>query len=104
VTLGEVLAESARELDDAEAYDAAGGTEWRVRGRPFAAVSGATADFALDPIVARAALGTPDTAPSSRGGEWVSLSARDVDQLVVDRAVAWFGSAYRRAAGDQRRT
>jgi hypothetical protein len=103
VTLAEVLSEAAQELDGAEANDAGGGTEWLVRGRVFATVTGAKAEFALDPMVVAAALGTPDTGPSPRGREWVTLSSPEVDQLAVDRAVAWFRSAYRRAGGDQRR-
>ena len=71
----------------------------RRSGRAFAAVStdGAVADFRLDPAVAGAALRTPDTAPSRRGPDWVSFSPETLDDHALDRAEAWFGSAWRRA-------
>jgi hypothetical protein len=74
------------------------GVEWALAGLAFAAVTGGTAEFRLDPVVAPAALGSPDTAPSGRGPEWVAFSPPELDRLARDRAVAWFGSAYRRAS------
>jgi hypothetical protein len=56
-------------------------------------------EFRLDPIVARAALGTPDTSASSRGPEWVAFSPAELDRFAVDRALAWLGAAHRRASG-----
>ena len=43
------------------------GPVWRVGDVPFATLAGDRAEFRLDPLVARAALRTPDTAASSRG-------------------------------------
>jgi hypothetical protein len=47
--------------------------------------------------VAAAAQRTPDTSSSTRGPDWVRFSPTDVDGHAVDRAVAWLGSAARRA-------
>lgn len=102
MTLVEVLAESAAELEGVEARQAAassrqaaGPTEWTWRGRPFASASGRTAEFLLEPIVARAALGTPDTTASPRGAQWIAFRPAALDQYAVDRASSWLRSAHR---------
>jgi hypothetical protein len=94
MTLAEALAEAG---EGSRRRDTPDGTEWLAGDRVFAALTGATAAFLLDPIVAAAALGTPDTRPSARGGGWIEFSPPGVDQFARDRAVAWFGSARRRA-------
>ena len=91
------LTKAAADLADVELVTTAAGTEFRARGRTFAAVHGATAEFDLDPVVAHAARGTPDTAISKRGADWVAFSPADVDRFARDRAVAWLASAHRRA-------
>ena len=48
-------------------------------------------------MVAGAALRTPNTEPSVRGSEWVAFEPATLDDAAVDRAEAWFLSAYRRA-------
>ena len=58
---------------------------------------GDAAEFRLDPLVAKAALRTPDTSPSKRGADWVRFSPAAVDGHAVDRAQAWLASAWRRA-------
>jgi hypothetical protein len=98
MTLAEALAEAAAELPGVEAIGSGGTTEWTAGGRPFAAAAGANADFQLSPVVARAALGTPDTAPSPRGRDWVTFSPPELDRFALYRATAWFASAYRQAA------
>jgi len=100
MTLAELLAEAAEPLPDVSAtVDPAGGILWDRTGRAFAAVSvdGAAADFRLDGAVAAAALRTPDTARSRRGAEWVTFRPEALDDHAMDRAEAWFGSAWRRA-------
>jgi hypothetical protein len=62
-------------------------------------VTGGVAEFRLSPTIAAAARNTPNAGPSSRGGEWVAFSPPQLDRYALDRAVAWFGSAYRTAAG-----
>ncbi len=98
MTLVDALAEAAAATDAVERRDAAGGSEWLVGGRPFAAVSHDAAEFRLPRTIARAALGTPDTGASARGSEWVSFAPRELDRFALDRAVAWFASALRHAS------
>jgi len=97
VNLRDVLDEALADLDEVEQAEAGGGVEWRRGGRPFAALIGDAAEFRLDPLVATAALRTPDTAASKRGADWVRFSPVDVDGHAVDRAQAWLASAWRRA-------
>jgi hypothetical protein len=97
MTLVEALADAAAGLDGVEAADVAGTIEWRVRGRAFAAVSAGTAEFRLAGRIAAAALGTPDTAPSGRGGDWVAFRPPELDRFALDRATAWLTSAWRHA-------
>ena len=93
---------AAAELDAAKAVTAPDGEVAWSRGADLFAVLGAggeAAEFRLDTAVAAAAVRTPDTAPSSRGSGWVLFRPAPLDGHAVDRATAWFVSAYRRAAG-----
>lgn len=95
-----LLTEAAETLAGVSAStDASGGLIWDRTGRPFATSSGdgATTEFRLDPAVAAAALRTPDTGPSRRGPDWISFRPAGLDDHALDRAEAWFGSAWRRA-------
>jgi hypothetical protein len=98
LTLGDVLAGAAEDLPDIAATTADGVTTWRRGERPFATLSGDRAEFRLDPLVARAALRTPDTGASQRGPDWVTFGPAIVDDGAVDRAEAWFLSAHRKAS------
>jgi hypothetical protein len=62
------------------------------------AAGGGAAEFRLDPLVAKAALRTPDTESSNRGPDWVRFGPQALDGHAVDRAEAWLASAWRRAA------
>jgi hypothetical protein len=79
--------------------NASSGGEFQRGGQPYAAVSGNSAEFRLDPEVAQAALGTPSTTSSSRGAEWVRLTVNEDNPHDYDRARAWFLSAWRKAGG-----
>jgi hypothetical protein len=99
LTLAEVLAAAAEDLPDVTgAATVDGTTTWSRSGAPFAVLTHGRAEFRLDPLVARAALRTPDTSPSSRGADWIAFAPATIDEGAVDRAEAWFLSAYRRAA------
>jgi hypothetical protein len=109
LSLGELLQEAADGLDGVATGADDRGTTWSIGSVPFAALNGETAEFRLDPQVTRAALRTPDTAPSSRGPEWVAFRPPVLDDGATDRAEAWFLSAARRAtgsppSGERRRT
>ncbi len=97
MNLEQALEEALSDLEEAERAASGGGVEWRRGGRPFAALDGDAAEFRLDPLVAMAALRTPDTAASNRGTDWVRFSPAIVDGHAVDRAQAWLASAWRRA-------
>jgi len=100
LTLTEVLAEAAEPLAGVSAtVETAGGVLWDRAGRAFAAVGadGSFAEFRLDGAVAEAVMRTPDTSPSRRGADWVRFTPAELDDHALDRAEAWFGSAWRRA-------
>ncbi len=87
----------AETLTGIERRTAARATEYLRRGVPFALVDGQTASFRLRSDIAAAALRTPDTARSTRGSDWISLQPAALDQFALDRARAWFESAWRLA-------
>lgn len=99
MTLQELLATVAADLDDVTATAIPGGAVAWSRGADVFVShdgDGAWAEFRLDPAIAAAALRTPDTAPSPRGQGWVRFQPTSLDGHAVDRATAWFISAYRR--------
>jgi hypothetical protein len=104
LTLRDVLTAAAEDLAGVERIDAETGSSWTVDGRAFATLDEPAAEFRLDPMVALAALRTPDTATSTRGADWVRFAPATLDDGAVDRAEAWFLSAHRRATTGKRRT
>ncbi len=99
MTLAELLDQAGSALDRVDRREVTGSSEFLVGGRPFAVLAGNIVEFSLDPVVARAALGTPDVTPSARGADWVTFSPFELDRFAADRATAWFLSAWRRARG-----
>ena len=97
-SLAELLASLAAGLPDAGSTRTLGRVEWSRAGVAFAILAGDGVDLRLDPAVAAAALRTPDTRASARGLPWIQFAPRELDDHAVDRATAWFGLAYRRAA------
>ena len=75
------------------------GSEFRRGTILFAVASGNAVELALDPEIAEAVLGTPSTAASGRGANWVQLTGDPANPHDVDRARAWFLSAWRNAGG-----
>ena len=100
-TLGEVLEAASEDLVGVARTVEGDRTTWSVGSVAFATLTGGLAEFRLDPLVAAAALRTPDTRPSARGAEWVAFAPGLLDDAAVDRAEAWFLSAHRRL-GSQR--
>jgi hypothetical protein len=88
---------AAADLPDVERTDANGAITWSRGAVPFAVVTDAVAEFRLDAVVARAALGTPDTTPSRRGADWIAFAPPILDRFALDRATAWLAAAHRRA-------
>jgi hypothetical protein len=104
LSLGEVLTEAAAGLAGVRvgrpesAHPVVPSATWAAGPTVFATLVGDRAEFRLDPRVAAAALRTPDTEPSPRGTDWIAFAPTVVDDHAVDRAEAWFLSAYRRAS------
>lgn len=102
LTIAEVLAEAASGLTGVHPDTSGAITTWAAGPSVFATLEGDRAEFRLDPLVAAAALRTPDTSPSPRGGDWIGFAPPVLDDHAVDRAESWFLSAYRRAAASLR--
>ena len=98
-TLQSVMEESAAALPDIKVARAGTATSWSRGDRVFAVLDDAAAELRLDIPIAAAALKTPDTSASARGGEWVRFAPTTLDGHAVDRLTAWFGLGYRRAGG-----
>jgi hypothetical protein len=96
-TLAEAIDRLAGELDDVHRHGSRGAVEYVRGATAFAAADGREVSFHLRAELAEAALRTPDAVPSRRGSGWVSLRPMVVDVFAVDRARAWFESAYRMA-------
>ncbi len=99
LSLAEVLTAASDGIAGVVRRHDGAGSVWLLGDAPFATVDGARAEFRLDPLVAGAALRTPDTGPSPRGPDWVTFEPAVLDVAAVDRAEAWFLSAARRASG-----
>ena len=97
-SLEELLTTVASEAG-ADSRRAGSAVEFGRAGNVFAVVSGETVDLRLDPEIAEAALNTPGAEPSTRGGDWVHLAVHADQPHDVDRARAWFLSAWRNAGG-----
>jgi hypothetical protein len=87
----------ARELDGVEIRRTSGGREF-VRGAiVFSVEEGTNLVFHLSLEIASAALHTTGTSSPGRGPEWVSLDVSAADEFTLDRATAWFETAWRLA-------
>jgi hypothetical protein len=102
LTLAEVLMAAADGLTGVTADQSGPIATWAAGPSVFASLAGDRAEFRLDPQIAAAALRTADTAPSSRGADWITFQPAILDDHALDRAEAWFLSAYRRAAASRR--
>jgi hypothetical protein len=75
----------------------AGASVYRRADRDFAVVDGTAIEVRLQPEVAEAVLRTPHTSRSPRGPGWIRFEPPRMDPSIVDRADAWFRSAWRTA-------
>jgi hypothetical protein len=89
----------AGELEEVRRRDFGKAVEYDRAGIVFAAREAGRLSFRLRADIAEHALRTPETSKSGRGREWVTLGSEATDTFTVDRAAAWFESAWR-LAGD----
>jgi hypothetical protein len=102
-SLAELLADLAQQVDEVDTHAVGSATEFRRGEVVFAALGGERVDLRLNAEVAEAARKTPATSSSPRGREWVNFAPRLTEPHDLDRAEAWFLSAWR-AAADSTRT
>jgi hypothetical protein len=91
------VAEVIVDLPESRSQSADGMITWSRAGRPFAALGTNGIEIRLDQAIAAAATRTPDTAPSSRGAEWIRFNPQQLDGHALDRLRAWLELGYRRA-------
>jgi len=85
----------ADELVDVRRREAGGAVEYDRAGSLVATRQGGRFAFRLREGIVAAALRTPDTAPSARGPDWAALLPATPDSFTLDRATAWFVTAWR---------
>ena len=87
----------AAEMDEVTSSPEGGSVAYARGGAVFGRVSGSRLEVRLPAEIAAAAMRTPDTMldPSDRG--WVRFEPADLDPGAVDRAEAWFRTAWRHA-------
>jgi hypothetical protein len=91
------VAEVIVDLPDARSQSIDHVVTWTRGGTVFAALGTAGIEIRLDRAVADAAARTPDTAPASRGEEWIRFNPLELDGHALDRLRAWLELAYTRA-------
>jgi len=91
------VAEVIVDLPESRSQSADGVITWSRGGRPFAALGTYGIEIRLDGPIAAAAARTPDTAPSSRGADWIRFNPQELDGHALDRLRAWLELGYRRA-------
>jgi hypothetical protein len=87
----------ALELDEVRRREVGKAVEYDRVGVVFAEREAGRLSFRLRAEIVAAALRTPDTSPSARGPDWVALAPAAADVFALDRAVAWFETAWRLA-------
>jgi hypothetical protein len=90
-------AEVVVDLPESRSQSVNGIVTWSRAAVPFAALGPTGIEIRLDHGIAAAATRTPDTAPSSRGADWIRFNPHELDGHAVDRLRAWLELAYRRA-------
>lgn len=91
------VAEVIVDLPDSRSQSTDGIVTWSRDGKAFAVLGPNGIELQLDRAIAAAATHTPDTAPSSRGRDWIRFNPAELDGHALDRLRAWLELAYRRA-------
>ena len=96
-TLRDLALEALDGLDEVTSAPGLDVTTYARGGHPFAALAARDIEVRLEPLVATAALRTPDTTESPRGPGWVRFSPGSLDRFAADRVIAWIEHAWRHA-------
>jgi hypothetical protein len=96
-TLRDLALEAIDDLDEVTSAPDVRATLYSRAGHPFAALTERDIEVRLEPLVATAALRTPDTTESPRGRGWVRFSPAALDRFAADRVIAWIEHAWRHA-------
>ena len=91
------VAEVIVDLPESRSQSVDGVVTWSRHGKPYAALGPNGIEIRLDRPIAAAAARTPDTAPSSRGVDWIRFNPQELDGHALDRLRAWLELGYRRA-------
>jgi hypothetical protein len=94
--LAGLCADLADELDEVSRSTDGDVAVYSRRGTVFARVMGSSLELRLPLDIAEAALRTTDTAALSEAG-WVAFAPTSGERHVIDRASAWFQTAWRHA-------
>jgi hypothetical protein len=95
--IAEEIGDQAETLDEVERTTDGTTTVFARAGRTFASADDAGFEFLVGGVIAAAALRTPDVIEGPRGPDWVRFSPAELDEPALDRAIAWFEAAWRRA-------
>jgi hypothetical protein len=96
-TLRDLALEAIDDLDDVASTPDGDTTLFSRADHPFAALAEREIEVRLEPLVATAALRTPDTTESPRGRGWIRFSPVALDRFAADRVIAWIEHAWRHA-------
>lgn len=94
-TPAEAIDRLAGELDGVRRREIGQAVEYDLAGLVFAVREADRLAFRLRPEIAAVAQQTPNAARSVRGPEWVVLTVSTADSFTLDRATAWFATAWR---------
>jgi hypothetical protein len=97
--IADEIDDRAESLEGVERAASEGSTTYSRAGRLFGVGGSDGFEFRVGEVIVGAALRTPDTATSERGTDWVRFSPTELDEPALDRALAWFEAAWRRAEG-----
>ncbi len=96
-TLRDLALEAIDGLDDVTSTLDGEGVLCSRAGNAFAALTERVIEVRLEPLVATAALRTPDTVESPRGPGWIRFAPPALDRFAADRVSAWIEHAWRHA-------
>ena len=95
--IAEEIDDRAEGLEGVERSAEGASTSYLRSGQLFATADAGGFEFLVGDVIAGAALRTADVTSGPRGAGWVRFAPSALDQPALDRALAWFEAAWRRA-------